>query len=95
LQDSIGKRLFPLILIIIGEDIDDMSFSDILNKLEKLKIITGAGDWKKLREIRNEISHEYSSETNYLVEGINKFYLNVSYIISVYSGIKEYLKTHV
>lgn len=94
LQDSMGKRLFPLILTITGEDPEDMSFADILNRLEKLKVINDAGDWKKLREIRNEISHEYSSEINYLVEGINKFYLATPYIISVYSGIKEYLKAH-
>lgn len=94
LQDSMGKRLFPLILTITGEDPEDMSFGDILNRLEKLKVINDAGDWKKLREIRNEISHEYSSEINYLVEGINKFYSATTYIMSVYSGIGEYLKTH-
>ncbi|MGC8555355.1 MAG: hypothetical protein ACP5NA_07725 [Candidatus Acidulodesulfobacterium sp.] len=95
LQDSMGKRLFPLVLIIVGEDIEDMSFSDILNRLEKIKAIDSANDWKKLREIRNEISHEYSSEIYLVVEGINKFYLAAPYIVSIYSGIKKYLKKHI
>ncbi len=92
LQDSMGKRLFPLILMSMGEDLEDMSFTDILNKLEKLKIINNAESWKELREIRNEISHEYSSEISYLVEGMNKLYQNASSIIKVYAGIKKYVK---
>lgn len=63
LQDAIGRRLFKTILIYLGEDdVESMSFIDILNRLEKLKIVENIDEWLILREIRNELSHEYDDD---------------------------------
>jgi hypothetical protein len=42
LQDSMGTRLFPALLENLGEDINDIPFMDMLNRLEKLNIIEDA-----------------------------------------------------
>ena len=38
LQDVIGKKLFKEILLVLGEDIEDVPFIDMLNRLEKIHL---------------------------------------------------------
>jgi hypothetical protein len=45
LQDTIGNKLFPLILDGLGEYAPNMPFIDILNSLEKLSIIESTEQW--------------------------------------------------
>ncbi|MFN7038088.1 MAG: hypothetical protein ACK4OM_00760 [Alphaproteobacteria bacterium] len=69
LQDIIGAKIFPLILEILGEDAH--TFRDKLNKLEKLDYIDDASWWMELREIRNQITHDYPNNHAILVEHFN------------------------
>lgn len=57
--DSMGRRLFPEILNVLGEREEDMFFRDILNRLERIGILTNAEDWNTYRERRNSLTHEY------------------------------------
>ncbi len=59
LQDTIGNKLFRLVLESLGEVTTNKSFIDIFNRLEQLGIIENYDLWIELREIRNEIAHEY------------------------------------
>lgn len=70
-QDLIGSRIFPLILHVLAEPVEDKAFIDILNRMEKLNIIDSAQNWIELRKIRNEITHEYPSNLKERIEGIN------------------------
>jgi hypothetical protein len=72
LQDTIGNKLFPLILEGLGEYTPNMPFIDILNTLEKLSIIEGAEQWLSLREIRNLVTHEYSGNEQEMVDALNE-----------------------
>ncbi len=56
-QDSMGAKLFKSFIQYQGENID-RPFLDILTSLEKLKILN-VDKWFELREIRNEIAHDY------------------------------------
>ena len=60
IQDKIGSKLFRELLIELKE-IDDDSFPmrDILDRLERLKILDTVWDWDRRREVRNLIAHEY------------------------------------
>ncbi len=60
LQDTIGAKIFSLILEILGEDA--LSFIDKLNKLEKIGYLTDVNWWMDLREIRNAITHDYPND---------------------------------
>ncbi len=57
--DPMGKRLFPEILTVTGERDEDMFFRDILNRLERMGILTSVEDWNTYRERRNSLTHEY------------------------------------
>ena len=96
LQDVMGEKLFPSVLINLKEDIEKKPFRDILNRLEKLEIIENADVWIELRNGRNILSHEYSSENNELSNNINEiFYKNTPDIFSIYYKIFEYFKKNI
>jgi len=50
LQDTIGRKIFPIMLGLMGEDTTDSSFIDKLNKLEKIGALKTKQFWQDLRE---------------------------------------------
>jgi hypothetical protein len=61
-QDSMGAKLFKAYLLYQGENVDK-PFLDILHSLEKIDLLS-VDDWFELREIRNEIAHDYEDNEN-------------------------------
>jgi hypothetical protein len=59
LQDTIGEKLFKALLIFLDEEVENKPFIDILNRLEKLEILESVEIWRDLRDIRNELAHNY------------------------------------
>jgi uncharacterized protein YutE (UPF0331/DUF86 family) len=63
LQSVLGEKIFPLFYeYLTGKDKREATFIDILNTMEKYKIITSADFWKEIREIRNIFVHDYPQE---------------------------------
>lgn len=91
LQDTMGSKLFPQTLKSLGEDYSDQPFLDVLNRLEKLELIPDHQQWIMMREVRNQLSHEYPSETEEIIEGLNSLFINVGAIETIYSDLKTYL----
>lgn len=89
LQDTMGEKLFPTVLILLGENITHKPFIDILNNLEKLELIF-KDDWMELRQIRNGVAHEYSFNMEELVDSLNVIYVSYARLIAVYDGIYQY-----
>lgn len=71
LQDLMGNALFPKLLESVGEPVDEMTFIDRLNRLEKLGILDSAENWMTLRQIRNHLSHEYPDQPEITAEYLN------------------------
>jgi hypothetical protein len=92
LQDTIGNKLFPMILQGIGEYEQNMPFIDILNRLEKLSIIENTEKWLNFREIRNLVTHEYPDNEKELVDGLNELYLQSGYLSSTLDNLMEYVE---
>lgn len=86
IQDRIGGKLFRLVLQHWREDdTDAMTMLDVLNRLERLRIIDSVEEWDALREVRNAITHEYPEETQTRVDNIQlalNGYLQLRQIIS-------------
>ena len=74
LQDAIGKRFFKVIFVSLEEDIEDISFIDLLNRLEKLNILDSTEQWLELRKIRNVLSHTYEDEPEEMSIAINDIF---------------------
>lgn len=58
LQDMLVKKFFRGIAL-HADPAWSRTVRDLLNLMEKLSIIDSANDWIKLRELRNEMAHEY------------------------------------
>jgi uncharacterized protein with HEPN domain len=57
LQDCMGAKLFKSVLLYQGENVN-RPFLDILNQLERIDIVN-VDDWFEIRDLRNEIAHDY------------------------------------
>jgi len=94
LQDAIGRKLFKQILILQEDDtllIQNMPFIDILNRLERLGILE-VNNWARLRDIRNELAHNYDDEPQEMAEVINQIYQERDSLIDIYNNAKKYYK---
>ena len=67
LQDDMGARLLPAVLLALGEDVAAMPAFDRFARLEQLGWLPSADDWNSLRQIRNQFVHDYpdSNEERY------------------------------
>lgn len=90
LQDTMGTKLFKVILNRLEEETDDLAFIDILNKLEKLNILEDKDQWLALRELRNEVTHEYPFNTKEITEGLNELYKQCFTLSDIWQKVKDY-----
>jgi len=72
LQDTMGAKLFKSLLLYQGENVDK-PFLDILNQLEKMEIVE-VEEWFEIRDLRNEISHDYGNDMQKGLEMLNMIY---------------------
>ncbi len=95
MQDTMGEKLFPLILEILGEESRSKPFIDILNKLEKLEFIPSSNQWRQLRELRNILTHTYPWDEKVLIENIKTAIIKSDDMIKIYEDIKKKLKNYI
>ena len=72
LQDAMGQRLFPAILMLGGDWSEDQTFLDKLDLLEKLGAISSAEQWNELRAIRNKLTREYPDAPELNAANLNR-----------------------
>lgn len=60
LQDAIGARLLPSVLLYLQEPYEDRPMLNKLHRLEKLGYIEDSEQWQALRMLRNRFAHEIS-----------------------------------
>ena len=85
LQDAMGEKIFPFILVLSKEDVKKKTFIDILNRLEELEVVDKT-KWLKLREIRNDIAHEYSFNRDEVVDSIVGIYKVSDELVDIYNS---------
>ena len=94
LQDYLGAKVFPLLLEIAG--IGSSRMSEILYEIERERIIDSLENWIELREVRNELEHDYPEELKEVLkdlkfcidsfEKIESYYLNALRFSQRYAG---------
>jgi len=90
LQDLLGNKMFRLILVLEVEDIGFMM--DILNKMEKFKIIDDAGEWVAIRQARNDAIHDYDLRSDKIAEKLNEIVTFAPKLFQVLRRVEEYTK---
>ena len=73
----------------IVEDVNQMSFNDMIRTANQLKILKSDLElWTKFREMRNLTSHTYNEELALkVVDVVPAFYEEVEYLIKFFSGV--------
>jgi len=89
LQDTIGAKLFKNFLLMQGENVNK-PFLDILNRLEEIGLID-VERWFEIRDLRNEIAHEYENSDFEAVEIINEINELKNDLKQILEKIKAYL----
>ncbi len=90
LQSSISEKLFPLIFEhLTGKDYTEVSFIDILNSLEKYRVIPSAEEWKEIRKLRNEFVHIYPWETDVKIKAVELAIEKIETIKEVIKNIEK------
>lgn len=92
LQDCMGAKLFKSVLLFQGENINK-PFIDILNRLEKIDIIK-VDDWFEIRDLRNEIAHEYDENDETVMEILNSIYKIRNDLSNTLISIEKMIKSH-
>ena len=89
LQDTLGQKIFKLILNIYEPSDESIPFLDLLNKLEKLDFLDNTKEWINLLDKRNKIAHQYDDEPYEMTQAINDILIQKDILKSVYMKIKQ------
>ena len=89
IQSLLGEKVFREVAEVMLLEYRD--FLDLLSKLEKNGILD-VYEWKKLRVIRNNFSHEYPEEIEEITANINEAIENIEVLKKVINNIKKYVK---
>jgi uncharacterized protein with HEPN domain len=91
LQDTIGNKIFSAILTITGET--PLTFIDKLNTLEKLRYLDDAAWWLKIRDLRNQITHDYEDDYETIAEHTNTLIEQSHKLLAYWDYLKPRLTT--
>jgi hypothetical protein len=89
LQDAIGTRLLPALLQLLQEWQDNEAFLDKLNRAEKLGLLVSVEQWQWLREIRNQTTHEYPDNPEFVIIGHRRLVAHVPMLLKLYEQLTK------
>lgn len=87
LQDLLGSRIFIKILELCEEK-EFITIIDKLNRLEKLGYLESASWWISLRDLRNDITHDYPDDTHVIAEHVNGLVIKSCELLNYWKELK-------
>ncbi|VAW87999.1 hypothetical protein MNBD_GAMMA16-1942 [hydrothermal vent metagenome] len=85
LQDSMGMKLLPMLLNLAEEPIpEDATFAEKLQRLERLGALESVEHWRQLREIRNQLAHEYEDVPAIKAAVLNRFIEEIESLLTIW-----------
>lgn len=92
LQDSMGEKIFPGVLELTAEPLPEhATFMEKLHRLERLQAIPSANTWKTLRELRNDIAHEYPDVPEIQSARLNQFIAGVETLLACWETVRQFV----
>ncbi|WP_200238756.1 hypothetical protein [Thiohalocapsa halophila] len=88
LQDTLGLRVLPGILDLSEEPfLDATPFAQKLQRLERLGAIPSVDQWRLLRELRNQLAHEYIDAPSLKAAALTRFITGVEDMLTVWRHV--------
>lgn len=81
LQDTVGDKLLPLLLTALGEK--SSAAIDNLDRAERLGLLKSADEWMTMRNLRNQMVHEYVEDPIVLTSALQTGHAFVPALIAV------------
>lgn len=92
LQDSLGEKLLPGLLVLAQEPIaPDATFAEKLQRLERLGVVASANDWKLLREMRNALAHDYPDVPELQAAWLNRLVRSIPTLLNMAQAAQAFL----
>jgi len=85
LQDTIGDKLLPAWLDVLGEN--PKIAIENLDKAEKIGVLSSVELWLELRQLRNQMVHEYIEDLSVLADALQTSFENLEFIVGVGNAI--------
>ena len=85
LQDTVGDKLLPLLLSVLGEKVS--AAIDNLDRAERLGLINSADEWMTMRNLRNQMIHEYVEDPVVLISALQSGHAFVPALIAAANKI--------
>lgn len=93
LQDILGSRLFRLALELTAEPLaPNATFLDTLQRLEKIGAIPSAAGWRVLREIRNELAHDYPDDAEATAASLAEVVAAIPDLLAVDDALRAHIQ---
>lgn len=86
LQDTLGDKLLPSWLQQLGEPVG--AAVDNLDKAERLGILVSVDEWLAMRQLRNQLVHEYIEDKAQLQQALQQAMEFVPQVIAFANAIK-------
>ncbi|MBK6618522.1 MAG: hypothetical protein IPG31_09245 [Nitrosomonas sp.] len=81
LQDTVGDKLLPTLLIVLGEK--PGAVIDNLDRAERLGFLRSADEWITMRQLRNQMIHEYIEDMEVLTHALNTGHAFVPTLVNI------------
>ena len=85
LQDTVGDKLLPQLLTVLGEKTE--SVIDNLDRAEKLGFLDSADEWMSIRNLRNQMVHEYIEDPLILLSALQSGHNYVPTLVQAANNI--------
>jgi hypothetical protein len=80
LQDTLGDKLLPALLAALGERA--MPVIDRLDRAERLGLIPSSAQWMEIRQLRNQMVHEYVEDPRVLADALKTAHGSVATLVA-------------
>lgn len=91
LQDTVGDKLLPLVLSVLGERAS--AAIDNLDRAERLGLINSADEWIVMRNLRNQMVHEYVEDPAVLASALHAGHAFVAVLVTATDNILAELES--
>jgi hypothetical protein len=93
LQDTLGVRVLPGILDLSEEPFPEGTpFAQKLQRLERLNVIPSVEQWRTLRELRNQLAHEYVDAPALKAAALNRFLDGINGLLQIWHQVSDYVE---
>ena len=87
LQDTLGDKFIPQLLRVLGEK--PVTIMDNLDTAERLEWISSADEWLAIRQLRNQMVHDYIEDLEMLSSAIQTAQTFVSTLTDVSKKLQD------